>query len=74
MEQLLQQWGLEAIAPVGQNYDPQLHQLLEEGLNQAKESRYVTPVTARRQAALPSQGESHLRVLVMLERLLTIVL
>jgi len=53
MEQLLQQWGLEAIAPVGAelSYDPQLHQLLEGGLNQAKESRYVTPVTARRQAA-----------------------
>jgi len=30
MEQLLQQWGLEAIAPVGAelSYDPQLHQLL----------------------------------------------
>lgn len=31
MEQLLQQWGVEAIAPVGAElpYDPQLHQLLE---------------------------------------------
>ncbi len=31
MEQLLQQWGIEAIAPVGAElpYDPQLHQLLE---------------------------------------------
>ncbi len=31
MEQLLQQWGVEAIAPVGAElpYDPQMHQLLE---------------------------------------------
>lgn len=31
IEQLLQQWGVEAIAPVGAElpYDPQLHQLLE---------------------------------------------
>jgi len=31
MEQLLQQWGVEAIAPVGAElpYNPQLHQLLE---------------------------------------------
>ena len=31
MEQLLQQWGVEAIAPVGAelSYDPQMHQLLE---------------------------------------------
>lgn len=31
MEQLLQQWGIEAIAPVGAElpYNPQLHQLLE---------------------------------------------
>jgi molecular chaperone GrpE (heat shock protein) len=30
IEQLLQQWGVEAIAPVGSNlpYDPQLHQLM----------------------------------------------
>ncbi|MCM0592060.1 MAG: nucleotide exchange factor GrpE [Gloeotrichia echinulata DVL01] len=31
LEQLLQQWGIEAIAPVGAElpYDPQLHQLME---------------------------------------------
>ena len=31
IEQLLQQWGIEAIAPVGAElpYDPQMHQLLE---------------------------------------------
>jgi molecular chaperone GrpE (heat shock protein) len=31
IQQLLQQWGVEAIAPVGAGipYDPQLHQLLE---------------------------------------------
>ena len=31
MEQLLQQWGVEALAPVGAelSYDPQMHQLLE---------------------------------------------
>lgn len=31
MEQLLQQWGVEALAPVGAElaYDPQMHQLLE---------------------------------------------
>lgn len=31
MEQLLQQWGVEAIAPVGSElpYDPLLHQLME---------------------------------------------
>jgi molecular chaperone GrpE (heat shock protein) len=31
VEQLLQQWGVEAIAPVGSQvpYDPQLHQLME---------------------------------------------
>jgi len=45
MEQLLQ---LEAITGGAElSYDPQLHQLLEEGLNQAERSRYVTPVTAK---------------------------
>ena len=31
LEKLLQQWGIEAIAPVGAElpYDPQLHQLME---------------------------------------------
>jgi len=50
----------------------QLHQLLREGLNQARVKVRYTGYC--QEAALPSQGESHLRVLVMLERLLTIVL
>jgi len=74
MEQLLQQWGLEAIASGEQNFlMTQLHQLLGKGSTRQSQGT-LHRLLPRRQAALPSQGESHLRVLVMLERLLTIVL
>jgi len=50
MEQLLQQWGVEAIAPVGAElpYEPQMHQLLE-GTAQPGESVKVR-YTGYRQA------------------------